>query len=162
MSRPMKLRCVAQLPSVAFFKPVGIPASVLEEVCLSVEEAESIRLRDLNRLEQEECARLMHVSRPTFHRILESAREKLADALVNGKAIQIVGGNFGLRQSRFRCNNDGHEWNVPFEALSKRIPLFCPVCSSASVQSVSPFAFGFARGSGRRFGGGRVRGGRQW
>ena len=158
----MKLRCVAQLPSVAFFKPVGIPASALEEVCLSVEEAESIRLKDLSRLEQEECARLMHVSRPTFHRILESAREKLADALVNGKAIQIEGGNFGLRQSRFRCNNGGHEWDVPFEVLARRVPLSCPVCSSASVQSVIPPPFGIVGGSGRGFRGGRFRGERRW
>jgi len=162
MPRPMKLRCVAQLPSVGFFRPVGIPVSVLEEVHLSVEEAESIRLKDLSRLEQEECAQRMHVSRPTFHRILESARGKLADALVNGKAIQIEGGNFGLRQSRFKCNNDGHEWDVPFEVLARRVPLSCPVCSSASVQSVTPPPFGFVGGSGRGFRGGRFRGERRW
>ncbi len=162
MPRPMKLRCVAQLPSVGFFRPVGIPLSALEEVCLSVEEAESIRLKDLSRLEQEECAKRMHVSRPTFHRILESARGKLADALANGKAIQIEGGNFGLRQSRFKCDNDGHEWNVPFEALARRLPVSCPICSSVRVQFVSPAPFGFVGGRGRGFGGGRFRAERRW
>ena len=157
MSRPVKLRCVGQLPSAGFFRPVGIPANALQEVCLSVEEAESIRLKDLEGLEQEECAGRMHVSRPTFHRILESGRKKLADALINGKAIQIEGGNFGLPQSRFRCNDDGHEWNVPFETLAHRIPLSCPVCSSVNIQRtpLPPFAFGGRRGRG-------FRGGRRW
>jgi predicted DNA-binding protein (UPF0251 family) len=155
MSRPVKLRCVGQLPTAGFFRPVGIPANVLQEVCLSVEEAESIRLKDLEGLEQEECAGRMHVSRATFHRVLESGRKKLADALINGKAIQIEGGNFGLPQSRFRCNNDGHEWNVPFETLARGLPLSCPACSSLNVQPMPQPPFGWGRGRGRRFGGGR-------
>ena len=157
MSRPVKLRYVAQLPSTAFFRPVGIPASSLQEVRLSLEEAESIRLKDLEGLEQEECAERMHISRPTFHRILESARSKLADALINGKAIQIEGGNFGLPQSPFKCNNDGHEWNVPFETLARRLPLSCPTCSSVNIQPMPLPPFGWGRGRGKRFRGGRWR-----
>ncbi len=153
MARPVKLRCVAQLPSSGFFRPVGPAANVLQKVCLSVEEIESIRLKDLEGLEQEECAQKMHISRPTFHRVLGAAREKLADALINGKAIQIEGGNFGLPQSRFRCNNDGHEWDIPFEALARGLPLSCPRCSSADIQPMPPFGFG--RGYGRRFRGGK-------
>ena len=155
MSRPVKLRYVAQLPSTGFFRPVGIPVNVLQGIRLSVEEIESIRLKDLEGLEQEECAQKMRISRPTFHRILESARKKLADALINGKAIQIEGGNFGLPQRRFRCNNDGHEWNVPFETLANRIPLSCPMCSSANIQAMPLPPFGFGRGRGRGFRGGR-------
>ena len=155
MARPVKLRRVAQLPNAGFFRPMGVPANALQEVCLSLEEVESIRLKDLEGLEQEECAQRMQISRPTFHRVLESAREKLADALVNGKAIQIEGGNFGLPQSRFRCNNDGHEWNVPFEALASGLPLSCPVCSSVNVQPMPLPPFGWGRGSGGRFRGGR-------
>ncbi len=155
MSRPVKLRYVAQLPNTGFFRPMGIPANALQEVRLSVEEIESIRLKDLESLEQEECAQKMRISRPTFHRILESARKKLADALINGKAIQIEGGNFGLPQSRFRCNNDGHEWNVPFETLANRIPLSCPMCASANIQPMPLPPFGWGRGRGRRFRGGR-------
>jgi len=153
MARPVKLRYVAQLPGTGFFRPVGIAANALQGVCLSVEEVESIRLKDLEGLEQEECAQRMHISRPTFHRIVESARRKLADALINGKAIQIEGGNFGLPQSRFRCNNDGHEWNVPFEALANRLPLSCPICASMNIQPMPLPPFG--RGYGRRFRGGR-------
>ena len=155
MARPVKLRCVAHFPSVGFFRPMGIPASTLQEVRLSLEEVESIRLKDLEGLEQEECAQRMHISRPTFHRVLESARGKLADALVNGKAIQIEGGNFGLPQSRFRCSNDGHEWDVPFETLARRLPLSCPKCSSVNVQPMPLPPFGWGGGRGRRFCGGR-------
>lgn len=157
MSRPVKLRYVAQLPTAGSFRPVGIPTSSLQEVHLSLEEAESIRLKDLEGLEQEECAERMHISRPTFHRILESAHRKVADALNNGKAIQIEGGNFGLPQSRFKCNDDGHEWNVPFETLARRLPLSCPACSSVNIQPMPLPPFGWCRGRGRGFRRGRWR-----
>ena len=157
MARPVKLRCVEQLPSTGFFRPMGVPTNTLQEVRLSLEEVESVRLKDLEGLEQEQCAQRMRISRPTFHRILELARGKLADALVNGKAIQIEGGNFGLPQSRFRCNNDGHEWNVPFETLAQGLPLSCPVCSSVNIQPMPLPPFGWGRGRGGRFRGGRWR-----
>jgi predicted DNA-binding protein (UPF0251 family) len=155
MARPIKLRRVAQLPGVGLFRPAGVPVNALQGVCLSVEEIESIRLKDLWGLEQEECAERMRISRPTFHRILGSARKKLADALTNGKAIQIEGGNFELAQRRFRCDNDGHEWDVPFEAMANRISLSCPACSSVNIQAMPLPPFGLGRGYGRRFRGGR-------
>jgi predicted DNA-binding protein (UPF0251 family) len=157
MARPEKLRCVAQLPNVGSFRPVGISVNTLQSVRLSLEELESIRLKDLEGLEQEECAQQMRISRPTFHRILEVARKKLADALVNGKAIQIEGGNFELPQRRFRCGNDGHEWNVPFEAMAQRLPLSCPVCLSGNIQPIPLPPFASGKHYGRRF-----RGGRRW
>ena len=157
MARPVKLRCVAQLPSVGFFRPVGVPASVLQRVCLSLEEVEAIRLKDLEGLEQEECAARMHISRPTFHRVVGLARRKLADALFNGKAILIEGGNFSLPQHRFKCGNDGHEWEVPFEALANRLSLSCPACAGANIYPVPITPFGLGGECGRRFRGGRRR-----
>ena len=157
MARPEKLRCVARLPSVGFFKPAGIPVNALQNVRLSLEELESIRLKDLDGLEQEEGAQKMHVSRPTFHRILESARKKLADALINGKAIQIEGGNFELTQRLFRCGNDGHEWNVPFEAMAQKLPLSCPKCLGGNIQPMPLPQFAAGRGYGKGFRGGRCR-----
>ncbi|WP_434654386.1 DUF134 domain-containing protein [Thermoanaerobacterium thermosaccharolyticum] len=94
MPRPQKCRWVKGEPNVNYFKPVGIPMHSLNEVVLTVEEFEAIRLKDLEGLEQEECAEKMKVSRPTFFRIIISAREKVADALVNGKAIKVEGGNY--------------------------------------------------------------------
>jgi len=70
---------------------------VLERVSLAVEELEAVRLKDLEGLKQEKAAATMKVSQPTFHRILESAHGKIADALVQGKAIKIEGGDYVLR-----------------------------------------------------------------
>jgi predicted DNA-binding protein (UPF0251 family) len=94
MPRPPKCRRVAFLPNATYFKPAGIPLRALEEVRLSVEEAEAVRLKDMEGLEQEQGAEKMNVSRPTFQRVLASGRQKIADALLNGKAIRIEGGNF--------------------------------------------------------------------
>jgi predicted DNA-binding protein (UPF0251 family) len=94
MSRPPKCRRVSFLPEANYFKPAGIPLRLLDEVILSVEEAEAIRLKDLEGLAQEQGAEKMNISRPTFQRILASARQKIADSLLNGKAIRIEGGNF--------------------------------------------------------------------
>ena len=96
MPRPIKWRRVAFIPSVTYFKPAGIPLRALGEVRLSVEEAEAIRLKDLEGLEQEPSAEKMNISRPTFQRVLVSARQKIAEALLNGKAIRIEGGNFEM------------------------------------------------------------------
>ncbi|GAG37530.1 unnamed protein product, partial [marine sediment metagenome] len=97
------------------------------------------------------------ISRPTFHRILGSARQKIADGFINGKAIRIEGGNFALASQRFRCRGDGHEWRVSFEALVSRLPLACPRCDSPSVGPVRPRSPAL-RGQGRR----RGRGGGPW
>jgi predicted DNA-binding protein (UPF0251 family) len=137
MSRPSKCRRVAFLPQATYFKPSGVPLRILDEVILSVEEAEAIRLKDLEGLEQEEGAELMNVSRPTFQRILASARQKMADALLNGKAIRIEGGNFEMAMSRFRCLN-GHEWEVPFEAMTSTSPQLCPTCNTTSIEPLLP------------------------
>ena len=155
MSRPVKLRCIAQMPQFSYFKPLGVPVRILNKVSLSIEEIEAIRLKDMEGLEQEASAQKMCISRPTFHRILQSARKKLADALVTGKAIQIEGGNFGFPQSRFICNEDGHEWNVPFDILSSGGPISCPSCFSMNIQPEYPIP-SFSRG--RRGKGGFRRG----
>src|SRR4030042_1617216 len=109
MSRPLKCRRVAFMPGVTYFKPAGIPLRSLEEVRLSIEEAEALRLKELEGLEQEQGAEKMNISRPTFQRVLASARKKMADALLNGKAIRIEGGNYEMAQRRFRCQNS-NEW----------------------------------------------------
>lgn len=96
MTRPIKCRRVAFLPGVNYYKPAGIPLRFLDEVRLSIEELEALRLRDIEDLDQEHCARQMNISRPTFQRVLGSARKKLTEALLNGKAIRIEGGTYEL------------------------------------------------------------------
>ncbi len=148
MGRMPKWRCVASIPEVTYFKPAGIPYRVLEEVRLSVEEAEAIRLKDLEGLEQEECARRMNISRPTFHRVLGAGRGKVADALLNGKAIRIEGGNFEMATRRFYCIN-GHQWDVPFEVMITEPPQLCPTCKTPSIMPLQPYGVGWAQ---RRYG----------
>jgi predicted DNA-binding protein (UPF0251 family) len=94
MPRPRQRRLVAYLPQVTFYKPRGVPLSVLQQVNLTFDELEAIRLADFEKLYQEQSARKMNISRQTFGRIIESAHKKIADALVNGKALSIEGGPF--------------------------------------------------------------------
>jgi predicted DNA-binding protein (UPF0251 family) len=94
MPRPVKFRQVGFEPNVNYFKPVGVPMATLEEVVLTVEEFEAVRLKDVEGLEQVEAAERMGISQPTFNRLLNSARSKIADAIVSGKAIRIEGGNY--------------------------------------------------------------------
>jgi predicted DNA-binding protein (UPF0251 family) len=89
MPRPCKRRRVRGRPNSSYFKPAGIRMIELEEVVLQPEEFEAVRLKDSLALEQKECAEKMNISQPTFHRILEKARQKIADAIVKGKAIRI-------------------------------------------------------------------------
>ncbi len=138
MVRPIKRRRVASLPEVTYFKPAGVPLRALEDVSLTVEEAEAIRLKDLEGLDQRECAEQMRISRPTFHRILQSARGKVADTLLNGKALRIEGGNFALDSQAFLCIDGNHRWRVGFDQLAVGGSLTCPRCHSASVVAVHP------------------------
>lgn len=148
MARPLKCRRVAFMPGITFFKPAGTPLRALEEVQLTVEEAEALRLKDLEGLEQQKGAEKMNISRPTFQRVLASARQKTADALLNGKAIRIEGGNFEISPLRLRCANK-HEWEVPFEVAVQATSQLCPVCDEPSVEPIVPAGFGL---SGRRRG----------
>ena len=156
--RPPKWRRVGFIPEITYFKPAGIPLRMLEEVCLSVEEAEAVRLKDWEGLEQEQCAEKMNVSRQTFQRVLGSARRKVADALLHGKAIRIEGGNFQPALQRFRCFA-GHEWDVPFDVMTTTPPQLCPRCSTSNISPLQAPGPGWAV---RGWGGGRRRRGHGW
>jgi len=89
MVRPIKKRKVVFDPNVTYFKPRAVPLSVLEEVDLGRDELEALRLCDLKKLSQQEAAKKMNISRSTLQRTLASAREKVSEALIRGKAIKI-------------------------------------------------------------------------
>jgi len=89
MPRPCKRRRVRGRPNSSYFKPAGISMIELEESILSMPEFEAIRLVDLNEVPQEEAGKQMQVSQATLSRILKTGRKKIADAIVNGKAIKI-------------------------------------------------------------------------
>ena len=90
MPRPKLCRCIKFNPNVTYFKPQGIPMSGLEVVELTTEEMEAYRLRYINDLDQQQSAEKMETSASTYQRIINSAYKKIADALINGKAIKII------------------------------------------------------------------------
>ncbi|MCL4819037.1 MAG: DUF134 domain-containing protein [Vicinamibacteria bacterium] len=129
MPRPPCPRRVARPPLCDYFKPRGVPMTALEEVTLSVDELEALRLADLEGLYQDAAAEQLGVSRTTFGRVVEAARRKVAEALVLGKALRIAGGAVawtGLRH--FSCGTCGHEWSLP---QGGGRPRACPACGSA-------------------------------
>ena len=98
--RPKKIRWVKCEPEERCFRPQCKPLNQLEGVILSLDEFEAIRLAYVEDLKQEDAARKMRVSRPTFSRIISSANTKIGDALVNIKAIKIQGGCCKLMQKK--------------------------------------------------------------
>jgi len=94
MSRPRLCRKIEREPGVVYFKPRGMMMSELEEVRLGFDELESVKLKDLMGLEQEDAAFRMGISQPTFCRLLCSARTKIAESIVKGKALRITGGDY--------------------------------------------------------------------
>jgi len=92
MTRPKCCRKIACVPDINYYKPKGIPSSLLQEVVLTLDEFEAIKLADFEGLYQEQAADRMDISRQTFGRIIDSAHRKIADVLIHGKALKIEGG----------------------------------------------------------------------
>lgn len=108
MARPKKCRRVCCMPDNRSFGPLGNGGQKRKTIVMTVDEYETIRLIDLERLSQEECAKRMNVARTTAQSIYNSARMKLAEFLVDGMELSIGGGNYVLcddEQSGFRCGH---------------------------------------------------------
>ena len=117
-----------------------------EEVVLTVDECEAIRLADFDGLYQEQAAERMNVSRQTFGRIIESAHKKVAEALLKGKALKIEGGEVEMSPMRkFKCYDCRHDWELPHGTGR---PGNCPSCKSANIHRAEDDR-GNARGSGK-------------
>jgi len=126
MPRPKCCRQVGVIPYKTCFRPEGVTSSSCpEEVFLNLDEYESLRLADLEGLYQEQAASRMNVSRQTFGRIIESARRKVADVLVNGKTLRIVGGPVSIKAGETtRCPRCHHALGF----LKSRDGAICPHC----------------------------------
>jgi len=97
---------IRSVPNNTCYKPKGIPVSRLEEIVLTLDEYEAMRLADFERLYQEQAAGKMHISRQTFGRVIESAHYKIADALIHGKAFIIEGGEVAIwGAKKIKCKN---------------------------------------------------------
>ena len=105
MPRPCKFRRINGINEVHYFKPKGIPMIKLDEVQLTIDELEAVRLADMEELYQADAAEKMNISRQTFGNIIKSARKKIAEALVIGKAIRVEGGRIELTDQFPRRRN---------------------------------------------------------
>lgn len=130
MPRPPIERAVTGTPRVTLFKPAGVPARELEQLTLGVDELEAIRLVDLEGLSHEQAADVMGVSRQTVGRMLERGRARVAEALVEGKAILIGGGQYRVAPRQLRCLACQERWAGEADPNE---PPSCPKCGSEEV-----------------------------
>ena len=110
MVRPQRIRNIFFQPNATYFKPAGIPMVNLKEIVLSFDEVEAMRLVDFEEMEQNAAGKKMKISQSTLSRLLKSGRKKLTDAIVNGQAIKIQGGNFKMVRpagGRYRALSSG-------------------------------------------------------
>ena len=139
MPRPKSNRIVKEPPLFTEFKPVGIPGRSLEQIKLSLDEFESIRLADQLGFSHEEAADEMGISRSTFSRLVEKSRKKMAEFIFGGKVLVIEGGNVHFRKNILRCNDCGHMFKTDIgEVVSQ-----CPICHSEYLMNL---AGGFGHG----------------
>jgi predicted DNA-binding protein (UPF0251 family) len=123
MPRPRRFRNISQNPQIRCFKPEKESQNDLQPIEILIDEFEAIRLRDYHNIQQKRSAEIMGISQPTFHRTLNSARKKIANALINGNSLIIVGDG---RLNYYECYECGFEWeNSQYDK--------CPDCASSNI-----------------------------
>ena len=139
MPRKKMQRIVHRPPVFTEFKPVGVRRMSLISIELSIDEFEAVRLADYIGLNHSEAAKEMEISRSTFTRLIERAREKLAAFIIEGKQLHIDGGNIHFRGNIITCKSCGHMFNMNFETSINN----CPSCGSENLMDL---AGGFGHG----------------
>lgn len=133
MPRPKRWRKVSNPPKISGFKPYGLNSedSNAEPIFLRFEEYEAVRLCDYEGMNHHEASLVMGVSRPTLTRIYATARQKIAEALVQGKQINIEGGKIYFDSEWYHCHQCGSYFNHPnkLEPLNE-----CPLCHSTNFE----------------------------
>ncbi|MFO7369479.1 MAG: DUF134 domain-containing protein [Bacteroidales bacterium] len=129
MARPKRIRKVLNPPHFRGYLPIGLPEE--HPIVLNYEEYEAIRLCDHDLLGQAEAALKMSVSRPTFTRIYESARRKVAEAFVKGRPIVFEGGKVYFDSDWYACNTCGCWFNHPEK---NRALTHCALCGSTAIE----------------------------
>jgi len=133
MPRRIRLRKVVEPPRFKGYRPFGVNAKSRKSIDLFYEEYEALKLADYDLLKHNEAAELMGVSRPTFARIYESARRKIAMALVEAKEIKTVFGNAIMDKDWYLCSKCNARFNIP-GAMDKGI---CPACNSKYIELIN-------------------------
>jgi predicted DNA-binding protein (UPF0251 family) len=142
MPRPRFRRRIGCLPERRYFRPDGNDAANTAEVILEPDEVEALRLADLEGLHQEEAAENMGISRQTFGRIVESAHDKVADALIHGKAIRFMNPGDGFELSAMPSGPNGYcvcpqcGFRKLHEAGRPCRKEVCPECGAAMVRQM--------------------------
>lgn len=139
MPRPQDNRIVLEPPLFSEFKPLGIKGQDLEQIQLALDEFEAFRLADHNGLTHAEAADEMGISRPTFSRLIEKARKKIADFIIQGKLLTIDGGSVHFRNNIIRCQRCGHMFKINISNTISE----CPACHSKHLINL---AGGFGHG----------------
>ena len=133
MPRRKRLRKVVAPPGFRGYKPYGNRHGKKDHVDLLYEEYEAIKLADYDLMNHQEASAIMGISRPTFARIYEGARRKIAMALVETREIKSVFGNAHLDQSWFICDGCHARFTIPPTLLEQK----CPLCRSTEIQSIN-------------------------
>ncbi|PLW99006.1 MAG: DNA-binding protein [Marinilabiliales bacterium] len=140
MPRPESDRIIHEPPLFTEFKPMGIPGRNLEQIKLSLDECEALRLADHEGLSHEEAADQLEISRSTFTRLIRKARKKVADFMFLGKILTISGGNVHFKNNIIRCLDCGHIFRVEIDTRVSK----CPECHSNNLLNA---AGGFGHGN---------------
>ena len=141
MPRPKSDRIIHEPPLFTEFKPMGIPGRNLEQIRLSLDEFEALRLADHEGLSHEEAAEQLEISRSTFTRLIRKARTKVADFIFLGKILNIGGGNVHFKNNVIRCLDCKHIFRVEMNTP----PIYdCPECHSENLLNA---AGGFGHGN---------------
>ncbi|MBN1952789.1 MAG: DUF134 domain-containing protein [Bacteroidales bacterium] len=130
MPRRRRLRKVVAPPNFKGYRPYGSGRNAVDYVELFYEEYEAIKLADYNLMNHEEASSLMGISRATFARIYESARRKIAQALVGSLEIRAVYGNAVLDKSWYSCLKCHVRFTIPRSLNQEE----CPVCASKEIE----------------------------
>jgi predicted DNA-binding protein (UPF0251 family) len=126
MARPKNNRIVFEPPVYKVFTPQGSESVLLEQVRISLDEFEAVRLADYSGLTHKEASEAMEISRSTFSRLIEKARKKIADIMINGKQLTIEGGSVHFRNNIIKCL----DCNVLVKIKIEECVAECPTCHS--------------------------------
>jgi predicted DNA-binding protein (UPF0251 family) len=133
MPRRKRLRRIVAPPGFKGYRPYGHMRGRMDPIELLYEEYEAIKLADYDGLNHQEASVWMGISRPTFARIYEIARKKIARALVETREIRSASGNAWMDESWFLCEDCHSRFTIP-STVEKQ---YCPLCKSANIQSIN-------------------------
>jgi len=133
MRGPYRQRRIQSPPRYVNFKPAGVPSRLLNSVTLTVDEFEALRFADYLNFEHQEAAEKMKISRPTFTRLIEKARQKVAKVLIDGMELIVEGGNIDFVNNIYECKDCGDMNEKPIDDPLKN----CPDCGSSNINDLA-------------------------